>query len=85
MTMDEKLDSILESLAIIDTKLNQLDNYLGYSEDEFMDDDDDLGITFEPTQELLDIVMENIEKEKNVISLVKQGSGNIISVDFKKD
>ncbi len=85
MTMDEKLDSILESLAIIDTKLNQLDNYLGYSEDEFMDDDDDLGITFEPAQELLDIVMENIEKEKNVISLVKQGSGNIISVDFKKD
>ena len=73
MTMDEKLDSILESLAIIDTKLNQLDNYLGYSEDEFMDDDDDLGITFEPPQELLDIVMENIEKEKNVISLVKQG------------
>lgn len=83
MTMDEKLDSILESLAIIDTKLNQLDDYLGYSEEEFMDDE--LGITFEPAQELLDIVMENIEKEKNVISIAKQGSGNIISVDFKKD
>lgn len=80
-TVSEKLDLILERLDAIELRVEQIDSMISYSHDEF-EDDNEMVISFEPADELLNEVMEKITDLQNGVS---DKSGNIISVDFQKN
>ena len=81
LTVSQKLDLILERLDAIELRVEQIDSMISYSQEEF-EDDNEMTISFEPADELLEEVMEKISDLQKGIT---DKSGDIISVDFQKN
>lgn len=79
LTLEEKVDVILEKIDIIEDKIDKLDELLNFGRDEF--EEDSIGISFEPDDDLMEKVMARILENEDFVTK----SGNVISVDFKKD